>query len=68
MQGRYGAQAEALVGAAKEGELEEVPGTETLWAQLRWAARHESVQRLEDLMLRRSRPGIPHPRRRVTPF
>jgi len=58
LQGRYGAQAEALVAAAKEGELEEIPGTETLWAQLRWAARHESVQRLEDLMLRRSRLGI----------
>ncbi|WP_426336126.1 glycerol-3-phosphate dehydrogenase/oxidase [Pseudoduganella sp. R-31] len=58
LQGRYGAQAEALVAAAQEGELEEIPGTETLWAQLRWAARHESVQHLEDLMLRRSRLGI----------
>jgi glycerol-3-phosphate dehydrogenase len=58
LQGRYGAQAEALVAAAKDGELEEIPGTETLWAQLRWAAGHESVQRLEDLMLRRSRLGI----------
>jgi glycerol-3-phosphate dehydrogenase len=58
LQGRYGAQASALVLAAQEGELEEIPGTETLWAQLRWAARHESVQHLEDLMLRRSRLGI----------
>ncbi|WP_426338749.1 glycerol-3-phosphate dehydrogenase/oxidase [Pseudoduganella sp. S-14] len=58
LQGRYGARAEALVAAAQEGELEEIPGTETLWAQLRWAARHESVQHLEDLMLRRSRLGI----------
>lgn len=58
LQGRYGAQAGALVAAAQEGELEEIPGTETLWAQLRWAARHESVQHLEDLMLRRSRLGI----------
>ncbi|MTW11290.1 FAD-dependent oxidoreductase [Pseudoduganella eburnea] len=58
LQGRYGAQAAALAGAAQEGELEEIPGTETLWVQLRWAARHESVQHLEDLMLRRSRLGI----------
>jgi len=58
LRGRYGMQAESLVAAAQEGELEEIPGTETLWAQLRWAARHESVQRLEDLMLRRSRLGI----------
>ncbi len=58
LQGRYGVQAEALVASAQEGELEEIPGSETLWAQLRWAARHESVQHLEDLMLRRSRLGI----------
>lgn len=58
LRGRYGAQAGALVAAAQEGELEPIPGTETLWAQLRWAARHESVQHLEDLMLRRSRLGI----------
>jgi len=56
--GRYGAQAASLAAAAQDGELEEIPGTETLWAQLRWAARHESVQHLEDLMLRRSRLGI----------
>jgi glycerol-3-phosphate dehydrogenase len=58
LQGRYGAQAAALAAAAQDGELEEIPGTETLWAQLRWAARHESVQHMEDLMLRRSRLGI----------
>ena len=58
LQGRYGAQAAALAATAQDGELEEIPGTETLWAQLRWAARHESVQHLEDLMLRRSRLGI----------
>ncbi|MFW6179594.1 MAG: glycerol-3-phosphate dehydrogenase/oxidase [Desulfohalobiaceae bacterium] len=29
-----------------------------LWAELRWAARHEAVCRLEDLLLRRTRLGI----------
>jgi glycerol-3-phosphate dehydrogenase len=58
LQGRYGGQAAALLAAAREGELDTIPGTQTLWAQLRWAARHESVQHLEDLMLRRSRLGI----------
>ena len=58
LQGRYGAQAAALVAAARSGELEVIPGTQTLWAQLRWAARHEAVQRLDDLLLRRSRLGI----------
>lgn len=58
LQGRYGAHAQALVDAAHDGELECVPGTETIWAQLRWAARHEAVCRLEDLLLRRVRIGI----------
>jgi glycerol-3-phosphate dehydrogenase len=58
LQGRYGAQAQALVDAAQAGELSLIPGTETLWAQLRWAARHEDVCKLEDLLLRRTRIGI----------
>lgn len=58
LQGRYGAQAQALVDAAHDGELQCIPGTETIWAQLRWAARREDVCKLEDLMLRRSRIGI----------
>ncbi|WP_374581864.1 glycerol-3-phosphate dehydrogenase/oxidase [Pseudoduganella sp.] len=58
LQGRYGALAASLAAAAQDGELENIPGTQTLWAQLRWAARHEAVQKLEDLMLRRSRLGI----------
>lgn len=56
--GRYGAQAQALVDAAQEGELEPVPGTETLWAELRWAARAEGVLHLDDLLLRRTRIGL----------
>ncbi|MEH6436911.1 glycerol-3-phosphate dehydrogenase/oxidase [Massilia sp. DD77] len=56
--GRYGPHAQALVDAAEEGELETVPGTETLWAELRWAARAERVRTLADLLLRRTRLGI----------
>jgi glycerol-3-phosphate dehydrogenase len=37
--------------------LEPVGGTETLWAELRWAARAEAVAHLEDLLLRRVRLG-----------
>jgi len=58
LQGRYGAAAQALVDAAHNGELACIPGTETIWAQLRWAARHEDVCKLEDLLLRRTRLGI----------
>jgi glycerol-3-phosphate dehydrogenase len=56
--GRYGAQAQGLLDAAREGELETIPGTETLWAELRWAARAEAVQQLDDLLLRRTRIGL----------
>ncbi|MBN1484519.1 MAG: glycerol-3-phosphate dehydrogenase/oxidase [Chloroflexia bacterium] len=56
--GRYGAEAAALVAAARPGELEPIPGTRALWAELRWAARAEGVVRLEDLLLRRVRLGL----------
>jgi glycerol-3-phosphate dehydrogenase len=58
LQGRYGAHAQALLDCGRAGELELIPGTASIWAQLRWAARHESVQRLEDLLLRRLRIGL----------
>ena len=56
--GRYGAQAQALLDAAQAGELETIPGTETLWAELRWAARAEAALHLDDLLLRRVRIGL----------
>lgn len=56
--GRYGEQVAALIAAAGQDELTVIPGTQTLWAQLRWAARHEAVCHLDDLLLRRTRIGI----------
>lgn len=56
--GRYGAAAPAVVRAAQPGELTPIPGTETLWAELRWAARSEGVIHLDDLLLRRTRLGV----------
>jgi len=56
--GRYAADAPALVAAAQPGELERIPGTQTLWAELRWAARAEGVVHLDDLLLRRVRVGL----------
>ncbi|MGK5078981.1 glycerol-3-phosphate dehydrogenase/oxidase [Janthinobacterium sp. HLX7-2] len=56
--GRHGAAAQALCDAAHDGELAPVPGTQTLWAQLRWGARQEDVQHLDDLLLRRTRLGL----------
>jgi glycerol-3-phosphate dehydrogenase len=56
--GRYGMVAEDVFKCAGEGELSPIPGTDTLWVELRWAARNEAVVHLEDLLLRRTRLGI----------
>lgn len=58
IEGRYGAATGELIAAARPGELELIPGTQTHWAELRWAARAEAVLHLEDLMLRRTRLGL----------
>lgn len=58
--GRYGQGATEILANTKE--LDKIAGTDTLWAELRYAARHELVMHLEDLMLRRTRLGLllPH--------
>jgi glycerol-3-phosphate dehydrogenase len=56
--GRHGRDAAALIAAARQDELALVPGTQSPWAELRWAARQEAVQHLDDLLLRRTRIGI----------
>lgn len=56
--GRYGEDAGEVVSCGKDGELERVAGTNILWAELRWAARTESVVHLDDLLLRRTQLGI----------
>ncbi|NJN55294.1 MAG: glycerol-3-phosphate dehydrogenase/oxidase [Anaerolineae bacterium] len=56
--GRYGLAAADLVAAAQPGECDSIPGTRFTWAELRWAARAEGVQHLEDLLLRRLRLGL----------
>jgi glycerol-3-phosphate dehydrogenase len=38
--------------------LDTIPGTQTLWLELIIACRHEAVEHLDDLMLRRTRIGI----------
>jgi glycerol-3-phosphate dehydrogenase len=56
--GRYGKDASAIVAAAKPGDLEPIPGTQVLWAELRWVAHNEGVVHLDDLLLRRVRLGL----------
>lgn len=56
--GHFGMDTQELLNLAAVGELDVIPGSRTLWAEVRWAAARESVQHLDDLMLRRTRLGL----------
>lgn len=56
--GRYGAAAATLAAGIPPEERECIPGTNTLWAELRWACRTEKVVHLDDLLFRRVRIGL----------
>ncbi len=56
--GRYGLSAKELVNNADPEELEVVPGTHTIWAEIKFAAKFENIRHLTDLLLRRVRIGI----------
>lgn len=58
MLGRYGARAEEVVASSPADERSRIGDTPFLWAELRWAARHELVGHLDDLLLRRVRVGL----------
>lgn len=56
--GRYGHHAPNIILATHDKyELESLDPTLTLWAELKWAAGHEQVVHLDDLLLRRTRIG-----------
>ncbi len=56
--GRYGAGAFTIAAEASPEDLQNIPGTPTLWAELPYAAAHETVRHLSDLLLRRVRIGL----------
>jgi glycerol-3-phosphate dehydrogenase len=56
--GRHGNETSKLLAVAKPGELEPIKQLPNLWAELRWAAREEGVEHLDDLLLRRVRLGL----------
>ena len=60
--GRYGIQAQELVRMSEPDLLKPIPGTNTLWAEIAFAAKNENVKHLTDLLLRRVRIGLltPH--------
>jgi glycerol-3-phosphate dehydrogenase len=56
--GYYGHEALNIISQAKQGELEAIPDTPMLWAELRYSAKNEYVVHLQDLLLRRGRIGF----------
>lgn len=54
--GRYGPLTKDIL--ASETDLEPIEGTPYIWAELRWAAGHEAIEHLDDLLLRRVRLGL----------
>ena len=57
MIGRYGDSAKEMLENAPSEETSKLDATLFCLAELRWAARHEAVVHLDDLMLRRTRIG-----------
>ncbi|MBB5017559.1 glycerol-3-phosphate dehydrogenase [Chitinivorax tropicus] len=58
LQARYGPLANTAWADSLPTERHRIEGTDTYWLELRWAAQHESVAHLEDLLLRRTRLGL----------
>ncbi|ARU57756.1 FAD dependent oxidoreductase [Oleiphilus messinensis] len=59
LQGRFGgALPRFLAEFGSAHQLANVHNTDTLWAELSWAARYENVVNLDDLLLRRTRLGL----------
>ncbi len=56
--GRHGENMGSMLDCANLDELTPICGTANLWAELRWAARAEAVEHLDDLLLRRVRLGL----------
>ncbi|MGE6791856.1 FAD-dependent oxidoreductase [Pseudomonas guineae] len=56
--GRYGRALTQLLELIEQLGHECVVGTDTLWAELAWAAEQELVLHLDDLLLRRTRLGL----------
>jgi glycerol-3-phosphate dehydrogenase len=60
--GRYGVLTGDMIGAVPPDELVSMPDLPSCWAEIRWAARSEAVEHLDDLLLRRLRLGLTAPR------
>lgn len=61
LSGRHGFECTDLIGAAVSGDFEKIESLPNPWLELRWAARSEGVEHLDDLLLRRVRLGLQLP-------
>ena len=57
LRGRLGIRLADALKRAADADFQRVGTTDFLWLELRWSAREEQVQHLDDLLLRRSRIG-----------
>ena len=58
LQGFYGLQFESVLSEIRKNGDQEIPSASLLWGELRWIAANESIQHLDDLLLRRTRVGL----------
>ena len=68
LQGFYGLQLDTLLELAYDEDMAYVTDSNTIWAEIRFAARHEQVIHLDDLLLRRTRLGLILPHGAMTPL
>ena len=68
LQGFYGLQLDTLLDLAHDEDLAYVTDSNTIWAEIRFAACHEQVIHLDDLLLRRTRLGLILPHGAMTPL
>ncbi|MDO5769875.1 MAG: glycerol-3-phosphate dehydrogenase/oxidase [Psychrobacter sp.] len=66
LQGFYGRKLNDLLALAHEDDLTYIDGTNTIWAEIRFAAHFEQVIHLDDLLLRRTRLGLLLPQGAMT--
>ena len=56
--GRHGKKALTIITGSAPEDLETIPGTKTLWAEISHGASSEKIRHLDDLLLRRVRIGL----------
>lgn len=56
--GRYGKETSVMLANVPADHLQGISGTHTIWAELPYAASHEKIRHLDDLLLRRVRIGL----------